>query len=749
LGSEPSVSQGTDSLHKEIFRLTSSVTELQNQNSLLLAEIHDGTARLSAKDGELGEVTLQLRRHEEVIENLRAVGGRLDREARDAEADRDALQARVDELEDELRDKMETLEGLDSDYRSVQDIKSEAKRNKAQVDQLQRQLLLVSTHANEKIGAMQNELQGYREFHRNQVAEFNEFVEQDRVDRKEFEDRYNLEYSTLKGEYDRFREAQFDDKRQMLRDQQDILLAMQAQFDEYRTTAEFLFNAEVAKLEEKLNMQALKFDHEIKYVVRAKDKAFDEMLSMKDAKIMNLIEGTDLRQLLVQHQTEMDGLRRAHDKEMERERENARQESAVQLGQLQKAVSTLEATVVKLTSQKKQLEGRIGETFALVEQRNRALQAREAQAQAEAEDYEKKLATVTARCTQLVQDKEHLRHALLRARLRIEGKDAGEGLDQLLSRLSAELEALRSKYDALVATVEDREASKAEALIQYSRARTLNARLQVELDKRTTAFRALTEAFGETLGERSKQPKGGRGAWLGTTTTAGHVPEPEERGIGAARTLIAQSVVKDSKDDDEDDEEGGEGVGEGGGGQAQAAARKPHPSSAASSNSSDKPAARRGEARVKARAPRHSLNAEAVATETSGDLQRAYVYLRRFKAMSRAFTQSATVAAINAVSSDAFEMVAPKPYETVSLYRQMDVLSDLAQKEELVYSPDRVERRVPTPPQKRGGAAAARRAGDLPEEIFMGLRPNQQQQQQQQQNPSRTPRVAGFKGKGK
>jgi hypothetical protein len=47
------------------------------------------------------------------------------------------------------------------------------------------------------------------------------------------------------------------------------------------------------------------------------------LVAMKDAKIMNLIEGTDLRTMLLKHQTELDGLARGHAREMERERVKA------------------------------------------------------------------------------------------------------------------------------------------------------------------------------------------------------------------------------------------------------------------------------------------------------------------------------------------------------------------------------------------------------------------------------------------
>lgn len=77
---------------------------------------------------------------------------------------------------------------------------------------------------------------------------------------------------------------------------------MQSTFDEYRTTAEFLFNAEIAKLEDELSSQAARYEQEIMYVIQAKDKFYADMMVAKDAKIMNLIEGSDLQNLMQKHE---------------------------------------------------------------------------------------------------------------------------------------------------------------------------------------------------------------------------------------------------------------------------------------------------------------------------------------------------------------------------------------------------------------------------------------------------------------
>ena len=77
---------------------------------------------------------------------------------------------------------------------------------------------------------------------------------------------------------------------------------MQAQFEEFRTASEFMFNTEILKLEDELSLQSLRYEHEIMYIIQAKDKFYTDMMVSKDAKIMNLIEGSDMQSLMQKHE---------------------------------------------------------------------------------------------------------------------------------------------------------------------------------------------------------------------------------------------------------------------------------------------------------------------------------------------------------------------------------------------------------------------------------------------------------------
>jgi hypothetical protein len=74
--------------------------------------------------------------------------------------------------------------------------------------------------------------------------------------------------------------------------------ALIAQFDEYRATSEFIFNSEASKLQDELRWQAQRYEQDILYVIQVKDKFYTDMMVAKDAKIMSLIEGSDLQSLI-------------------------------------------------------------------------------------------------------------------------------------------------------------------------------------------------------------------------------------------------------------------------------------------------------------------------------------------------------------------------------------------------------------------------------------------------------------------
>jgi hypothetical protein len=143
------------------------------------------------------------------------------------------------------------------------------------------------------------------------------------------------------------------------------------QFEEYRATAEFLFKTEVSQLHVKLNSQMEKYEAEIKLIIRQKDFHFDSMMTSKDSKIMNLIEGTDfqgtVRQssrgcvhclcfyslslfsaLLVQHEIELEQMKRLHTEAILKAVDEAKSSQNEEISLLMKQIASLVSLIYVL-----------------------------------------------------------------------------------------------------------------------------------------------------------------------------------------------------------------------------------------------------------------------------------------------------------------------------------------------------------------------------------------------------------------
>jgi hypothetical protein len=156
-----------------------------------------------------------------------------------------------------------------------------------------------------------------------------------------------------------------------------LLYSMQAQFEDYRKTTEFLFSAELVKLEEELSSQAQRYEQEIMYVIQAKDKFYSDLMVSKDAKIMALIEGSDLQSIMQKHELDLEALRKEHAREIERVKSDQETESKNIIALLQRQNVSLESKCDKLQSHLKVLEGRTKELMTLVDQKTKHINDKE------------------------------------------------------------------------------------------------------------------------------------------------------------------------------------------------------------------------------------------------------------------------------------------------------------------------------------------------------------------------------------
>ena len=188
-----------------------------------------------------------------------------------------------------------------------------------------------------------------------------------------YKNHHTHEYETLKSTFESAKLKFLEDKKMISHEYQSILYSMQSHFEEYRKTSEFLFSAELVKLGDELTTQAQKYEAEIMYIVQAKDKFYSDLMVSKDAKIMSLIEGSDLQSLMQKNELDLENLRKEHTKEIERIKIDQETESKNIIALLQRQNVTLESKCDKIQSHLKLLEGRMKDLLITIDQKNKTI----------------------------------------------------------------------------------------------------------------------------------------------------------------------------------------------------------------------------------------------------------------------------------------------------------------------------------------------------------------------------------------
>ena len=324
------------------------------------------------------------------------------------------------------------------------------------------------------------------------------------------------EYERLEKAHHRLLSLQFEDKQHMLREHQAIVKALQTQFQEYRRTAENLFKHEANKLEGKLHIQMEEYEEELRYVIRMKDKAFDEMIACKDAKILTLIEGTDFQQLLIRHELEKEQMRRTQYEDMSNARREWQAQQAKLDDELQKKQLKQEIEIKELVSRLGDSEALIRRTMNTVHEGNAKIQNLHQQHQASLEEKHTELTKWMERCEKEKQEKLNLRHQIVLLKHKHSGV-ANEKIDSLVTRLQKEMTALSDKFEKLT-TDYNNKASEANAeLKKRKKLEDKMKRLELELGTTTTEKDRLSRTFekyletSKTVAESPRKSKGKQG----------------------------------------------------------------------------------------------------------------------------------------------------------------------------------------------------------------------------------------------
>ncbi|KAL5032822.1 hypothetical protein BDV3_001359 [Batrachochytrium dendrobatidis] len=489
---------------------------------------------------------------------------------------------------------------------------------------MKQQMIDIAIEANRVHNSQQNQLQGVEGLIEGTRREYDEFIQITKLENESFRAIQQAEYESLKTEFEDHKNQSFEEKKRLMMEYQNILSAMQTQFDEYRSTAELLFNMEMIKLEDEITSQASRYEQEIMYVIQAKDKFYSDMMVAKDAKIMALIEGSDLQSIMQKHELDMENTRKEHVKELERVKSEHDSESKSVILLLQRQNVSLESKTEKLQAHLKTMESRIKELMNTIDVKNKTITERDESKQKIEQDHQKKIADANDRISILAQEKEHLRHKVIRLNLNAKG-EGENSIENMLKRLSrgtanlhSEFDELGTKYDAALNENQlmTKKLREREKMIEF---------LEKEMSRRTQEFNEMTHTFEEFLAGRSRQAAKDRAKRLAkivdeddTTTLETH----RRNSIGNQQMVGGHSIIK---------------------------ARIPDKGNKLS------------------RAP--DVHSPVRTLQSNVELERGYVYLKRFKNLSKAFSTGEFRALANA---DQVSENVSGPWQKTPLYAKLD-----------------------------------------------------------------------------
>ncbi|RKO93227.1 hypothetical protein BDK51DRAFT_42737 [Blyttiomyces helicus] len=551
--------------------------------------------------------TLSLTDAQEELTDLRQFRANALREAEIAAADSDPPAGRSEVVPDD-----------------VLTLTRQLKMSEATCEQLRKQIISIAIEANRKHNEQQNQLQGVEALISGVRGEYDEFIQITKLENDSYRSTQQAEYDALRKEFDGHKLQQFDEKKR-------IMAEYQSQFDEYRITSEFLFNAEMGKLEDEMMSLSGRYEQEILYVIQAKDKFYADMMVAKDAKIMSLIEGSDLQNLMQKHEMDMSNLRKEHVREVERVKSDQESEQKNFIALLQRQNLSLESKCDKLQAHMKTLEIKIKELLSTIDSKNKTISEREETRIKSEAEFQTRLDESVAKINALSREKEHLRHKVIRLNLDAKG-DGQNSIENMLKRLARETNDLRFdyeetgvKYDHVLSEnqILTKRLKEVENLVQF---------LEKELSRRTDEYQGMTRTFEEFLTRRVAQSKKDRKARL----------------LRLYGTKKAKTAEKDINDEDDD------------------VTLTPKIKTVGNLKKI-----------TKAQIPDVGDGGPAVPSETviaaerQAELQKGLAYLRRFKTLSRAFANG-DFRALPGIENPHPTDALPGPWQKTALYSKLD-----------------------------------------------------------------------------
>ncbi len=447
---------------KEIIRLQQNNHELHAQITKM--DMESGQRKDELEDAQLSveDLKAQIRELNIELDESRVSLSKAKQMAALFEATSTEAEGKLSKVVKELADQGSELKRMTDMYMAVEKEAKLIKHHKAMMrdkdrtlNRLKRQLRLVSESGNRRLNSTQNSLQSNQQLLSELREEYEEFYAVTEQEWKAEREQKDQEYERLEKAHSRLLSIQFEDKQHMMREHQEIIKALQTQFQEYRRTAEVLFKAEAAKLEGRLHLQMEEYEEELNYVMTMKDKAFDEMIACKDAKILTLIEGTDFQQLLIRHELEKEQMRRSAVEDINTARREwsiyqQKHDTIMQNKQLEQEahIKTLEARINESDDKMQRMMSRVqGDTEKL-----RELEDRHKDALKHKQD---QIDKILDEKETISQEKFNLRHRLIFYKSKA-GGNADESVNSVVIRMQKEMKEMSVKFTNLMTKYDDK-----------------------------------------------------------------------------------------------------------------------------------------------------------------------------------------------------------------------------------------------------------------------------------------------------
>ncbi|OUM66641.1 hypothetical protein PIROE2DRAFT_6057, partial [Piromyces sp. E2] len=377
-------------------------------------------------------------------------------------------------------------DSLDRIFKNNQADASEDKKKK-----FKDQILEISNSSNLKFNNQQIQLQGVETLVESIRLEYEEFIETTKLENESYNKSQKEEFDLLRNKFMQYKQEQNQKQRDSYWEFQSLLYSMQSQFEEYRATSEFMFNSEIAKMEDELTSLTLRYEQEILYIAQAKDRFYSDMMVTKDAKIMNLVEGSDLKEVIKHHELEIENIRREHACEIERIKSEQENEQSNIIALLQRQNSALESKCEKLSTHIKSQDDKLKDMLSIINQKNKIIIDKEDEKDRIELNLQKQLTSAMNKIYTLTQDCEYLRNKIIRLSLSAKG-EGGNSIKNILKRITRETDKLSNDFDKV-------SSNYSTILNDYE------TFLEKEVKRRTDEFDSMSKTFEDFITQRARQ----------------------------------------------------------------------------------------------------------------------------------------------------------------------------------------------------------------------------------------------------